>query len=312
MNQSSYEYNKTTLQNLGFGTDIAEQLQTKMDQNLAEFTLNHVRKFGKDEVHSLLHFSKGDDTDKDMTFFNRFDATLKQQGKEDLTQSFFVGKKYNYTLQERYNMMDGRMVYREQPVMAQSDSGTGKKMVPTGETYWAWRGLDFKSADPYGNFLPKVVRWNDHAKELDKYPILGIEENYMKQRLVAQLQKGNRPEVTLQKDGQEVKATMTLNAPMLRLDFHDENGQKLDVKKVFRQSLQQGQQNNKTPQEVQRAAIAKAAAEKEQNQGQQQGHPGRTEQTNSQQLMQRESAEQKAATERRQEQGPRRKHGVHV
>lgn len=312
MNQSSYEYNKTQLQNLGFGTEIAEPLQTKMDQNLAEFTLDHVRKFGKDELHSVLHFSKGDDMQKDLTFFNRFDATLKQEGKEDLTQTFFIGPKYNYTLQERYNMMDGRMAYREQPVMVPSDSETGKKMVPTGETYWAWRGLDFKNADPHGNFLPKVVRWSDHAKELDKYPILGIEENYVKSRLIAQLQKGNKPEVTLLKDGQEVKAKMTLNAPMLRLDFHDENGQKLEVKKIFRQSFEQSQQTNLSPQEVQRAAIAKAAAEKEQTQGQQQGQAPQPEEASSQQLMQKVGAEQTQEQAQRQEQGQRRKHNVHV
>ena len=82
-----------------FGEEIAKPLLEKMEQGLSEFSLPHTRKFGQDETQSILHFSKGDQ--KDFTFFNRFDVTLKQPGKEDLTQTCFVGQQYNYTLQER-------------------------------------------------------------------------------------------------------------------------------------------------------------------------------------------------------------------
>lgn len=263
MNQQSFEYNKDQLQNLGFGNEIAKDLLTKMDQNLAEFTLQHRREFGKDVVESVLYFSKGDDLKKDLTFFNRFDTTLKQEGKEDLTQTFFVGTKYNYPLQERYNMMDGRYAYREQPKMEKQDIGEGKtKMVPTGETYLAWRGMDFKSADGYGNFNPKVIFW-DHAQEIQKYPIKGVDEKYDLSRILRAIEKGNRVDVVLLRDGQETPAKIVANPRMMRFDFYDSNGQTMVVRQVEKQKLAQTEKMELTPQEVQRAAIAKAAEQKQ-------------------------------------------------
>lgn len=303
MNQGSFEYNRDQLLNMGFGEEIAAALHTKMDQNLAEFTLDHSRKFGDDEMHSVLHFSKGDDASKDITFFNRFDATLKQKDKEDLTQSFFVGKetKFNYTLMERYNMMDGRAAYREQPKMVPVADENGKeRMKPTGETYWAWKILNFKEADKYGNFIPKTIFW-DHEKELQKYPIKGIEEKYDRSRIMRPLQRGNKVDVILVRDGQETPAKVMANPRMMRLDFFDTNGQALLVRKVEKQKMAETEKVEMTPQQVRQAAIDKAAEQKQQ--------PG---QAQSQQLMQRESAEQKAANEERQEQGQRRRQGVRV
>jgi hypothetical protein len=261
MNESSFDYVKNQLLYLGFGEEIAKPLREKMEQNLAEFTLPHNRKFGQDETNSVLHFSKGDQ--KDMTFFNRFDVTLKQPGKEDLTQTFFVGQQYNYTLQERYNMMDGRFAYREQPKVAPKEVNGEVKMVPTGETYLGWKGLNFKESDKYGNFLPKTMFWN-HEKELAKYPIKELVEPYDHNRMLASLEKGNKVNATILKDGQEIKGTVAANPRMQRFDFYDSNGQSLIVKQVEKQkldkteSLEQGQQQNQQPdkKKTQKAAVA--------------------------------------------------------
>ncbi|MES2107923.1 MAG: hypothetical protein V4577_04215 [Bacteroidota bacterium] len=234
MNESNFDYVKNQLLYLGFGEEIAKPLREKIEQNLTEFTLPHTRKFGQDETNSLLHFSKGDQ--KDMTFFNRFDVTLKQPGKEDLTQTFFVGQQYNYTLQERYNMMDGRFAYREQPKVAPKEVNGEVKMVPTGETYLGWKGLNFKESDRYGNFVPKTMFWN-HEKELVKYPIKELNEHYDHQRLLNKLHKGDKAQVTILKDGQEIKGAIAANPRMQRFDFYDSNGQSLIVKQVEKQKL---------------------------------------------------------------------------
>ena len=319
MNEQSFDYVKNQLFYLGFGEEVGKPLREKMEQNLTEFTVPHTRKFGQDETSSVLHFSKGDQTDKDMTFFNRADITLKQPGKEDLTQTFFFGKEHNYTLQERYNMMDGRAAYREQPKMAPTEENGEVRMKPTGETYFAWRGLDFKNADQYGNFNPKVMFWN-HEKEVGKYPIKGIEENYDKQRLIAKLEKGNKVDVILLRDGRETQAKMVANPRMARLDFYDSNGQSLIVRKVEKQAVDQTQKVEMTPQEVQKAAIARAAEQKQETgqaanqsaakesvsgeQGQNNG------QANNQQQAQKEAASEQAANEQKQDQ--RRRHGVRM
>jgi hypothetical protein len=311
MNEQSFDYVKNQLFYMGFGEEIAKPLREKMEQNLTEFTLPHTRKFGQDETNSVLHFSKGDQQDKNMTFFNRADVTLKQPGKEDLTQAFFFGKEYNYTLQERYNMMDGRAAYREQPKVAPVAENGEVRMKPTGETYFAWRGLDFKNADQYGNFNPKVMFWN-HEKEVGKYPIKGMEEHYDRQRLIVKLEKGNKVDVTLVRDGHEMPAIMVANPRMARLDFYDANGQSLIVRKVERQALAQTQKTELSPQEVQKAAIARAAdqsqtqsqalnqqtgAEQKQDQGQSQ----------TQQQAQKENAKEQIAADQKQNQGRRHK-----
>ncbi|MEO3402793.1 hypothetical protein AAFN85_02760 [Mucilaginibacter sp. CAU 1740] len=295
MNQESYQFTSEQLKNLGFGEDIAKDLHTKMDQNLTEFTLNHTRQFGKDVLESVLHFSKGDDTAKDLTFFNRFDSTLKKEGMEDLTQSFFVGQKFNYTLQERYNMMDGRAVFREQPKMEPREENGVTQMKPTGETYFAWRGLNFKEADKYGNFNPKVIFW-DHEKELQKYPIKDIQEKYERSRIMRPLEKGNLVEITLVRDGQETQAQVVANPRMMRLDFYDDKGQSLIVRKAEKQAMSQTEKAEMTPQEVQKAAIARAAEQAQANTPVQNQAAG----------AKKNEAEQKP------EQGQRRRQGVHV
>jgi len=317
MNQQSFEYNRDQLKNLGFGEEIAAALHTKMDQNLREFTLDHRRTFGKDVVDSVLHFSKGDQADKDLTFFNRFDATLKKEGLEDLTQTFYVGKKYNYTLQERYNMMDGRYVNREQPKMEPKEENGQVRMTPTGETYFAWRGLDFKEADKYGNFNPKIVFW-DHEKELQQYPIKNIQEKYDRSRMMRPLEKGNRVDIVLVRDGQETPAKVVANPRMMRLDFYDGKGQAMAVRKVEKQAAGQTQQAEMTPQEIQRAAIARAAEQKPdqghnqngtvaaKDKGVQKQETGQT-QEQSQQV----TPKQQPAAEQ-QQQAQRRKQGVRV
>jgi hypothetical protein len=297
MNQQSYEYTRDQLKNLGFGEEIATALHTKMDQNLAEFTLPHRREFGKDVLESVLYFSKGDDLQKDLTFFNRFDATLKKENMEDLTQTFFVGQKYNYTLQERYNMMDGRYSYREQPKMEKQELGEGKsKMVPTGETYFAWRGLDFKNADGHGNFNPKVIFW-DHAKEMQKYPIKGVDEKYDLSRMLRPIEKGNRVDVVLLRDGQETPAKIVANPRMMRFDFYDGNGQAMVVRQSEKQKVAQTEKVEMTPQEVQRAAIAKAAEQKP--------GAGQTQSAT-------EAAKPQVAEQQQQQQGERRRQGQRV
>jgi hypothetical protein len=308
MTQESFEFTRDQLKNLGFGDEIAEKLHTAMDQNLAEFQLEHSREFGKDVVNSVLHFSKGDE--KDYTFFNRFDATLKQEGKEDLTQTFFIGPKYNYTLQERYNMMDGRSVYREQPKMEPKEGENGEtKMKPTGETYTAWRGLDFKLADKYGNFLPKVIFW-DHEKELQKYPIKNIEEKYDRRRLMRPLEKGNKVNVTLLRDGVETPAQVVANPRMMRLDFYDTNGQSLIVRRVEKQAVDQTQKVEQTPQQIQQAAIAREAMKQQEKNGQAPGQ-GQDQQV-AQAEAQKEAAKNNVAEEQQNNQGSRKRQGVRV
>lgn len=259
LNEKSYDYVKNQLLYLGFGEEIATALKEKMQEGLAEFTLPHTRKFGADETNSVLHFSR---SEKDMTFFNRFDVTLKQPDREDLKQTFFVGKEFNYTLQERYNMLDGRFVYREQPKLVKLEEGGSSKMVPSGETYFSWKGIDFKQSDQHGNFLPKTMFW-DHEKELARYPIGELAEQYDYLRLLASLEKGNKASVTVVRDGQEIKATVAANPRMMRFDFYDADGRAMTVRPAEKQKVTRTEKLDQGSQRQGKATSKKESAKVE-------------------------------------------------
>src|SRR3954470_18111682 len=112
INTQNYEYLKNQVKFLGFGENLDDVLKEKLNSGDETFTIPHQTKFGQDEVSSILHFSKSRESDR--YFFNSFDLTLKQPGKEGvLTQSYYVGRENTYTLKERYNMLDSRAVFKE-------------------------------------------------------------------------------------------------------------------------------------------------------------------------------------------------------
>ena len=75
LNQKNHDYLKNQLLYTGFGDGLNEPLKAKMLEGATDFTLDHSKKFGQDEVNSKLHFSKSDQTD--LYFFNKFDLSLK-------------------------------------------------------------------------------------------------------------------------------------------------------------------------------------------------------------------------------------------
>ena len=245
MNMKNYDYLKNQVKFLGFGENLDNVLKEKIQTQEQEFTIPHQAKFGQDEVSSTLHFSKSKESE--MYFFNGYDLALKQPGKEDvLNQSYYVGKENNYTLKERYNMLDGRAVFKELNKLVEVGEGDEKKLKASDQTYKAWKDLDFKQTDKLGNFLPKTMFW-DHIRVLEKYPIKELETPYDRSRLVASLAKGNVTKMTVIKDGEEIKGTMAANPRQQRFDFYDSNNQRVEVKQVEKQqAVKQEQGENNT------------------------------------------------------------------
>jgi hypothetical protein len=268
LNEQNYDYLKRQLFYTGFGDELDEQLKKKIEQGSEKFSLDYSKKFGKDEVFTTLHFGKG--TKSDNYFFNSYDLTLKQPDREEVKQVVFIGEKYNYTLMERYNMLDGRAVYKDQPKLIRNEE-TGK-MMPTGETYTAWKDLDLKNMDKIGNFVPKTMFW-DHKKELRQYPIKEKETDYDFNRLVTSLEKGNKARVKILKDGQEIQGAVAANPRQQRFDFYDQNGEFIKVRK---------EQSIKQERTVEQAATKEPKQAEEQKQALQQTDNSR--QRNSKQL----------------------------
>jgi hypothetical protein len=262
--QQNYDYLRHQLLMTGFGDALNAPLREKLEQGAEKFSLQHSRLFGEDETFSTLHFSKA--SNGDHYFFNAYDLVLRRPGEEEVKQHVFINDKYNYTLKERYNLLNGRAVFKEQPVLSK-DQVTGK-LVPNGQTYLAWRDLDLKNTDKLGNFVSKTMYW-EHKKELQSYPIKELSVPYDKNKLVATLEKGDKAKVTIVKDDQEIKGLVAANPRQQRLDFYDSQGQRMSVRKTEKQVQDQVKQL-KAPQlpasgEAGKPAQDKTASQKQEN-----------------------------------------------
>jgi hypothetical protein len=255
INMKNYDYLKNQVKFLGFGENLDNMLKDKIQAQEQDFTLPHQAKFGQDDVSSTLHFSKSKESE--MYFFNGYDLALKQPGKDDvLNQSYYVGKENNYTLKERYNMLDSRAVFKELNKLEVVGEGDDKRLKATDQTYKAWKALDFKETDDRGNFKIKNMFW-DHEKAIEKYPIKELEVPYDKSRLLASLEKGNVTRMTVIRDGEEIKGTMAANPRQDRFDFYDSNNQRLELKPIKKQQ-EQTQAHGETTTVQQKEGGAKA------------------------------------------------------
>lgn len=240
INEKSYRYNQDMLIYTGFGEDMAKPLRDKMEQGLKEFTLPYQKKFGQDEVNAQLHFVTKDEK----LYFNRFDMTVKQPGKEDLKQTYIVAPKYNYTITERYNMLNNRFAYRTQPRLVKVEENGQTKYKPSEtETYQAWRTVNFKETDTYGNFLTKAMDW-DHKRELAKHDIKEMRDEYDQRRFLSKLHRGDITEATILRGDKELKVGIAANPRLGKLDFYDEAGQKIEVANKFQQKASQAEDQN--------------------------------------------------------------------
>jgi hypothetical protein len=229
MNEKNYDYLRNQVKFMGFGEGLDKQLSESVQGQQATFKLEHQTKFGQDEVSSTLHFGRSKESE--LYFFNRFDMSVKQAGTEELLkQTYFVGRENNLTLKERYNMIDGRAVFKEFNKLEQVGEGEHLKFKATDETYKAWTQLNFRQTDENGNFLQRKIFGFDLENTLGKYPIKELEDEYDKSRLIASLEKGNRQMATITSDGRDQKVSIEANPSRKTINFYDSNMQRLEVK----------------------------------------------------------------------------------
>lgn len=239
INEKNYDYLKNQIKFSGFGEELNAALKEHMEKKDPEFHLRHQAKFGNDEVNSTLHFSRS--RESDLYFFNKYDLEIKKPGQEEsLKQTYYMGKENNLTLKERYNMLEGRAVFKEYNRLEMVGAGPDARWQATDQTYKAWTELNFKNTDDQGNFLPRKMFW-EHEKSLDRFPIKELADNYERSRLLTSLEKGNVQRVTVTIDGQDTKVNLSANPQLKTFTFHDANMKKLDIKPVQQQKEGQEQ-----------------------------------------------------------------------
>lgn len=219
MNEKNLEYLTNSLKYLGFGENLNEALKAAIVEGKKEFTLSLQTEMARQPFSATLHFRRSDNTDT--YFFNKWDAELKNEvGK--MQQTFYISKGSGITLKEGFNLLEGRAVHKEL---------TGKE----GQKYAAWLQLDRSVVDKDGNNKLKQYHQNygyNLEETLAKFPIKELAHNEQKEKLLYSLQKGNRPSVTLEKNGFAEKLYIEAAPQFKSLNVYDHGGVKIPLPEV--------------------------------------------------------------------------------
>ena len=219
MNAENMDYLQNQLKFLGFGEGLSEQLEKNLKEGLPDFQMKASHTFGKDEMEAVLYFKRSERDEKEFYFFNKYDATLKQEGRE-MSQTFYINNKgQSITFKESCNLLNGRAVFKE--------------LSPKeGEKYKAWVKLDFSEREQSGNAKVKHFHENfgyDVKEAVARIPLKELTDPDKMQTLVASLEKGNLASVTLLKDGNEKAVLITADPQYKTLKMFDTDGKKLYV-----------------------------------------------------------------------------------
>lgn len=219
MNVKNFEFLKDSLKYLGFGDKMNADLENKIKEQPAEFKLNMVGEFNKDNikdtVNYTLDFKKSDQTD--MYFLNRYQATLKNEKPElEKTQTFYISKNSGITAKEAYNLLSGRAVNKDL---------NNKE----GQPFNAWLQLDFQEKDKHDNYKIKQYHTGygyDLEMTVARYPIKEQLDAGEKEKLLKSLEKGNLTQVTFAREGGEDKMFVAANPQYKTLDLYNSKMEK--------------------------------------------------------------------------------------
>ena len=222
----------------GFGAIGRDQLTEALAKGTEEFQISHDTKINSDSVRGVLHFKRSDQ-DLDKVFFNSFDLLVKKEGKEEtLQQKFPVYFGNKYTLKEGYNLLNGRSVNKTFTKINPDDKNDR-------QTSEAWVYLDFKTVDDYGNYQVDRRYQFELEKQLEQYPIKGLEYPQNKKQLMDSLKKGDRVQVIMVTSRGEEKIKIEAAPRFGSMNLFDEQNKpiRLSLKK---EEQEPGQEQSKS------------------------------------------------------------------
>jgi hypothetical protein len=134
-----------------------------------------------------------------------------------VSQSFYPDKGRGFTAEQAANMIEGRSVFRADMI----NQG--------GVPYQAWIKLDMDSAkDRSMNFTLNQYHVPSYGfdleKTLEKYNIKELNNAETKAQLIGALEHGNRPIISSEKDGEEIKLHVEAVPRYSQVNFYQENG----------------------------------------------------------------------------------------
>lgn len=152
-------------------------------------------------------------------------------------QTIWLERGKGFTAEQAANLIQGRSVYRDD------------MMNMAGETYKAWIKLDFdKGKDRFQNY--SINQYHDPSygfdinKVLDKFNIKELEDPAKKVLLEASLRSGNRPLVTVEKEGQEVKVFLEAVPRYSQLNMYGVSGKPEKREQFLKETALSSKQEN--------------------------------------------------------------------
>ncbi len=217
--QKSLEQLSNKLLFLGFGEGLNTELERQLKEGKPEFSLNASAEFGKDKMEAVLHFRYAEKNGKENYFLNNYVATLVN-GDHNPSQFFYVNNRgQSITFKEACNLLNDRYVFK---------TLTSK----TGVEYDTWIKIDKDNIDLKTGY-PKLHQYGDRLgfdlqEAVNRLPFKFLQYGPELKMVMKALEKGNRPDVILLKDGVEQKVSIEANPPSLTLNMFDVNGMKLE------------------------------------------------------------------------------------
>lgn len=211
MNEDNLAFNQKSVQYLGFDQNTADNMTQRVKQGQPEFQLNTSHEHYNNSMDYTLHFKKSNDTD--MYFFNKYNATLiNGKPEEDKTQTFYIKHGQGFTAKEAYNLLEGRAVFKE-------------LKNKEGHPYPAWSKLELdKEKDKNNNYPVRQFTsgWGyDLEKSVSRFPVHELNDAEQKNNLLRSLQKGNRQQVTIDKDGKLEKFYLEAVPALRTVNIYD-------------------------------------------------------------------------------------------
>jgi hypothetical protein len=205
----------------GFGEAATAGLRTRLEKGAREIQVPFGKRFGADDVWVILHLRQGDHPDH--YSLNSFDFQLRKAGHTDWLRQNFQQFGGPYTLQEAYNLLSGRPVYKR---IGYND----------GKPTEAWLRLDFDRKLENGNYAGKYYHSDDGFDlegVLGRYPITELAAAGPRKELIDTLKRGDLAKVTMAgAEGVERKLFITPSIPTRSLLVQDENGIRLTPEKL--------------------------------------------------------------------------------
>jgi hypothetical protein len=242
MESKILSFNENQLKKIGFGEAFTEELKAKMEQHIPLIQHDFHKEYDGDRLSATLYLKKS--SFSEYYTLKKFDLQLQKEGLVETVKHTFnitdtnfgtnqvnakhFGDTNRYTLQEAYNLLSGRPVYKS-------------LLNSEGKHDDAWIQLNLKEkslSNNVNNNLYQIHYGYDLEKIINNYSIKELKYERMRGSLIHSLRRGNVKKVTFVGRGkQEQQFYIYPNIVRSSLNVYDKLKQLLSTNELLDKKL---------------------------------------------------------------------------